>query len=84
MAKIVLDVENKDKETVLMILKNLKHGLIKNINVDNKNINTNSSIKKTIQKQKPLEDEFLPKAVNTGSRYLSKEEFKAKINKSKG
>ena len=78
MAKITIDVDNKDKDVVLTILKNLKSGLIKNIQVDNKNI-ANSSIKKA--PQKPLEDDFFPKPISSSTRYLSKEDFKAKLKK---
>lgn len=76
MAKIVLDVENKHKDIVLMILKNLKSDLIKNITVDNKST-ANTPIKK------PLEDEFLPKT-SGGGKYLSKEAFKARLQNTKG
>ncbi len=83
MAKITLDVDNKDKDVVLMILKNLKSGLIKDIKVDNKSLQGSSMTRKV---QKPvLEDEFLPKATPTSAgKYLSKDAFKAKIqNKGK-
>lgn len=83
MPKITIDVENKDKETVLTILKNLKQGLIKGIKVDNKGLNTNSSINKQSQRKQPLEDDFMPKPVSGNNRYLTKEQFKAKITKSK-
>ncbi|MEN8718559.1 MAG: hypothetical protein ABF301_07885 [Sulfurovum sp.] len=83
MPKITIDVDNKDKETVLTILKNLKQGLIKGINIDNKSLNTNSSLNKQTKRQKLLEDEFLPKPISGNNRYLSKEQFKAKLTKSK-
>lgn len=80
MAKIVLDVDNKNKDTVLMILKNLKAGLIKDIKVDNKPLTKSSLVKK----QNIAEDDFLPKAVATSSKYLSKDAFKARLqNKGK-
>lgn len=78
MAKITLDVDNKNKDIVLMILKNLKSDLIKNITVDNKNLQNNNT------KAPILEDEFLPKASKSAGKYLSKEAFKAKLINSKG
>lgn len=79
MAKITLEIDNKDKDTVLTILKNLKQGLVKNIQIDNKNLPSGSSIKKV--PQKPLEDDFLPKPISSYTRYMSKEDFKARLNK---
>ena len=81
MAKIVLDVDNKNKDVVLMILKSLKSDLIKDIKVDNKPLGKSSIVKRS---QAVIEDEFLPKAVSTSSKYLSKDAFKARLqNKGK-
>lgn len=71
MAKIVLDVDNKNKDIVLMILKNLKTDLIKSITVDNKNITSNTA------KSKVLEDEFIPKTQSVGK--YSKDAYKARL-----
>lgn len=73
MAKIVLEVDNKNRDVVLMILKNLKSDLIKNISFDNKT--TSNQTKKAAI----LEDEFLPKVPQSTGKYLSKEAFKAKL-----
>jgi hypothetical protein len=94
MAKITLDIDDKNLPTVLNILENLKTGLIKNINL-NKNTNikpVSSSInnnenkrymskdtyKKKLQQQKVLEDQFLARPTSS-NKYLSKEEFKQKL-----
>lgn len=95
MAKISLDIEDKNLATVLNILENLKVGLIKNIEVNkNKNLKavssslTNSQNKRYISKdkykqklqQKVLEDEFLAKQ-KSSSKYLSPNEFKNRLTK---
>jgi hypothetical protein len=94
MAKITLDIDDKNLPTVLNILENLKTGLIKNINL-NKNTNikpVSSSInnnenkrymskdtyKQKLQQQKVLEDQFLARPTSS-NKYLSKEEFKQKL-----
>ncbi len=94
MAKITLDIDDKNLSTVLNILENLKTGLIKNIDL-NKNTNikpVSSSInnnenkrymskdvyKQKLQQQKVLEDEFLAKPTSS-NKYLSKEEFKQRL-----
>lgn len=66
MAKITLDIEEKNLKTVLNILDNLKEGLIKNIS-SNKQYQTSSSNDKTIKKP------------TSNSKYLSREEFKKRI-----
>lgn len=93
MAKITLDIDDKNLSTVLSILKNLKSGLIKNIDTQTvKNIKpvssslSNSENKRYLSKdkykeklqQKPLEDDFMPKT-RSSSKYLSKEKFKEKL-----
>ena len=94
MAKITLDIDNKNLPTILNILQNLKSGLIKNIDVEkqvnnkpvssslsnneNKRYLSKDSYKQKLQQQKILEDEFLPKT-KSSSKYLSKEEFKSKL-----
>lgn len=92
MAKITLDIDDKDLPIVLNILQNLKSGLIKNIDANTKVKPVSSSInnsqnkrylskddyKQKLQQQKVLEDDFLPKATSA-KRYLSKDEFKQKL-----
>ena len=83
LAKITLDIDNKDIDTVLLILNNLKSGLINNITTDKKNITSSNINKKNIKKQ-ILEDDFIPKPVSNG-KYLSSNAYKQKLqNKIKG
>lgn len=95
MAKITLDIDDKNLGTVLNILENLKSGLVKKIDV-NKNTNlkpvssslASSQNKRYLSKdkykqklqQKVLEDDFLPKQ-KSGSKYLSPNEFKNRLTK---
>ncbi len=93
MAKISLDIDNKNLATVLNILENLKKGLIKDISVDSQNkikpvssSITNTSNKKYISKerykqklnQRPEEDEFLARSTST-TKYLSPNDYKKKL-----
>lgn len=71
MAKITLDIEEKNIEIVENILRNLKDGLIKNIEV---------SKRRYSPKNKILEDEFIKKE-NSNSKYLSPLEYKRRISK---
>ena len=93
MAKINIEVNNKNLPTVLNILENIKIGLIKNISIEklpkiNKAVSSSISNKKYLSKdkykqklnQKSQEDEFLSKTPST-SKYMSKEEFKNKSRK---
>ncbi|XPV67685.1 MAG: hypothetical protein ACNI25_10195 [Halarcobacter sp.] len=92
MAKITLDIDEKNISTVMNILKNLKVGLIKNItqeqikpisssisNVNNKKYISKETYKKRLN-QDVLEDEFLPKSTSS-KRYLTPNEFKNKLNR---
>ncbi|MGB6327393.1 MAG: hypothetical protein WBF48_00575 [Halarcobacter sp.] len=96
MAKVVLDVEDKNLSIVLNILENLKTELISNISLENNNLKNNTKStqsnkryiskdkykEKLYQRKRPLEDEFLAKTTSTG-RYLSPQEFKNKLKKGK-
>lgn len=83
MAKITLDVDSKNIDTVLIILNNLKSGLINNISSDKKNISTSLQNKKNI-KQQIVEDEFIKKTPSA-RKYLSSSAYKQKLqNKIKG
>lgn len=75
MSKISFDVSPKDLKTVLIILENLKHGMVKNIKVDEK-------IKKEVPKEVVDEMKEIKKSANT-SKYLSPEEFKKRLLKIK-
>lgn len=78
MSKIVLDVDDKNIDTVLLILKNLKQGLVKDISSDKRNINTSIQAKKAL-KNEILKDEFI-EAPSSG-KYLSRAAFKNKLSK---
>ena len=79
MSKITLDVNSKNIDTVLMILSNLKSGLISNITTDKRN-NTISKQEEKSVKQEILKDEFMKKPTSTG-KYLSKDEYKHRLQK---
>jgi hypothetical protein len=79
LSKIVLEVEDKNIDTVLLILHNLKQGLITNINTDKKNTNTTIQAKKALRK-KVIEDEFMSESPSSG-KYLSKSAYKNKVRK---
>ena len=79
MSKIVLDVEDKNLDTVLLILHNLKQGLVTNINTDKKSINTTIQAKKAL-KNKVLDHEFMDESPSSG-KYLSKSAYKNKLRK---
>lgn len=94
MAKVTLDIDDKNLPIVLNILENLKAGLIKNIdtnkkqnikpvsssisNNENKRYLSRDAYKQKLQQQKVLEDDFLPKTTSN-NKYLSKEEFKERL-----
>jgi hypothetical protein len=77
LSKIILEVEDKNIDTVLLILHNLKQGLVKNISSDKRNINTSIQAKKALKKQ-VVEDEFMSAAPSSG-KYLSRSAFKNKL-----
>jgi len=69
MAKIVLEVEQKELDTVLLILNNLKAGLINNIEIDKKrSYNTPKPIKK-----EPLQP------VSLSGKYVDPQTFKERL-----
>lgn len=82
MSKIVLDVNPKDMDTVLLILKNLKSGLIKNISTDSKAKPISSSLNNKQIKQKVQEDEFLSSKPSV-SKYMSRSEYKNRLSSNK-
>ncbi|WP_072681116.1 hypothetical protein [Arcobacter sp. LA11] len=69
MAKITIDVNDKNLPTVLNILENLKSELITNLSVDTKN-----KVKKDI---KPVSSSM---GNQSNKRYLSKDAYKQKLN----
>lgn len=65
MKKVVLDIEDENVETVLLVLKSLKDNLIKNIQLEDKNITTKRTQYKPKQNKIIMEDEpTLNKYVN--------------------
>jgi len=70
MAKITIDINDKDLPTVLNILENLNSGLILNLAVE-----TTNQLNKEI---KPMSSSI---SNQTNKRYLSKEKYKQKLNK---
>ncbi len=73
MSKIILDVNSSDVKTVLTILNNLKSGLIKNIQTEEK---SSKYISKDVYNEMK-ED----KATISTSKYVSPSEFKNRIKK---
>lgn len=80
MSKIVLDIDEKNIDTVLIILNNLKPGLIKNISSSTNNINSRMQAKKLLKQQNIQEDEFMSSSPSTG-KYLSRSDYKNKLKK---
>lgn len=80
MSKIILDIDEKNIDTVLTILNNLKSGLIKNISAPTNNINSRMQAKKVLKQQNIQEDEFMSSSPSTG-KYLSRSAYKNKLKK---
>jgi len=70
MAKITLDVDRKNLHTVLNIIENLKDGLINDIQKNEKSTN--------IKETKPVAS-----SNTTGSKYVSRSEFKNRLSRKK-
>ena len=80
MSKIVLDIDDKNIDTVLTILNNLKAGLIKNISAPTNSINSRIQEKRLLKEQTKHEDEFMSSSPSSG-KYLSKAAYKNKLRK---
>ena len=80
MSKIVLDIDDKNIDTVLTILNNLKSGLIKNISTPTNSINSRMQEKKLLKQQLTQEDEFMSSSPSSG-KYLSRSAYKNKLKK---
>ena len=80
MSKIVLDIDEKNIDTVLTILNNLKAGLIKDISAPTNSINSRIQEKRLAKEQHILKDEFMSSSPSTG-KYLSKAAYKNKLRK---
>ena len=73
MARIILDVNDKDFDTILTILNNLKNGMIEKIEVDKR---------ARYNKQKPVIQEP-PKPLNLSSKYVDPQTFKERLKRMK-
>ena len=82
MSKITLDIDDKNIDTILTILNNLKPGLIKNLSTSASSINSRIQAKKVLKGQNIEEDEFMSKTPSMG-KYLSKSAYKNKLHKGK-
>ncbi|MGB1227380.1 MAG: hypothetical protein ACPG9K_05755 [Poseidonibacter sp.] len=82
MSKITLDIDDKNMDTVLTILNNLKPGLIKNLSTTSDNISSRMQAKKIQRQENIEEDEFMSKTPSMG-KYLSKAAYKNKLQKGK-
>jgi hypothetical protein len=76
MSKITIDVKNDNVEKVLLILENLKDGLIENIKVD-----------KSVAKYKPTYQPPKNKVIKEGEaqsgKYINPATFKKRMSKAK-
>ena len=79
MAKITLEVENKNVDTLLTILQNLKEGLIEDITVDKKSIYNKP---KRSEPAKPLQSAPQPVSVSRG-KYIDPQTFKERLKRMK-
>lgn len=71
MAKVTLDVDEKNVTIIKHILENLKDGLINNMEI---------SQRRYTPKNKPLEDDFIQKKSASQGKYISPEQYRKKIN----
>lgn len=67
MAKISFEVESKNLNSILIILKSLKSGMIKNLKID--------------ESKKSLNTQDKHSTLTSTSKYLSKDEFKQRLKK---
>ena len=79
MAKITLEVQNKNIDIVMTILQNLKEGLIEEIEVDKKR---SYNKPKRIEPVKPLQDAPQPVSIATG-KYIDPQTFKERLKRMK-
>ncbi len=79
MAKITLEVANRNVDTVITILQNLKEGLIEEIVVDKKR---SYNKPKRIEPVKPLQDAPQPVSISTG-KYIDPQTFKERLRRKK-
>ncbi len=71
MAKVILEVNDKELDTMLTILNNLKNGMIEKMEVDKR---------RSYNKPKPLSNEP-PRPVDLSSKYIDPQTFKERLKK---
>ena len=76
MSKITLDIKNDNLETVLLILDNLKDGLIENIKVD-------KSVSKYKPAYQPPKNRVIKEGEVQSGKYMNSTDFKKCLNKGK-
>jgi hypothetical protein len=71
MAKVILDVNDKELDNLLVILNSLKQGIINKIDIDKK---------RNYNKAKPISNEPL-KPINLQGKYVDPQTFKERLRK---
>lgn len=79
MAKIILQVNDKELDTLMNILRNLKEGLVEDITVDKKRYYKKL---KSGEPLKPLQSSPQPVNVSTG-KYIDPQTFKERLKRKK-
>ena len=79
MAKITLDVENKNVDIVMTILQNLKEGLVNEITLERKR---SYNKPKRIEPAEPLQPSPQPVSISTG-KYVDPKTFKERLKRMK-
>lgn len=74
MNKITLDVKSNDLETVLLVLNNLKDGLIENIEVDKEGVKNSTAYN-------PKTNKVIYENEKLDGKYLNPENFKKRLRK---
>jgi len=72
--KITLDVKSNDLETVLLVLNNLKDGLIENIEVDKEGVKNSTAYN-------PKTNKVIYENEKLDGKYLNPENFKKRLRK---
>lgn len=75
MGKITIEIDQENIKTVLLILENLKEGLINNISVDEGSLKRQSSYQ-------PRENKVVKEGEVVKGKYLDKNSYKKRLGKS--
>ena len=78
MSKITLDVNDKNVQTVLLILESLKDGLISNIDVDKRSLKYKTAYKPKVNKVIYKNEQMTQKL---DGKYLNATSFKNRLKK---